>query len=119
MRRLAKIRASCAVIALCYAAKVPEAEAMLVCVEHNFAKDRGMFDKEWQAAAKKLGLRLKPILEKPTRLERFMRGHETGMHIVATHNHLFIVDSGRLYDPHWGKPGLSRKVLQAWKVSKC
>jgi hypothetical protein len=38
------------------------------------------------------------------------------MFIVGTHDHLFVVDNGKVVDPAYDVPGLSRTLTGAWLV---
>ena len=109
-RKLNKTPGACAIIALRYAADTTAEEALKACLA------QGLFDEQWRRAAEELKLKIERVVYKPIMLRKFIRKYPTGLYIMGTHNHLFVVDNGRVVDPGWGKPGLSRMIREAWKV---
>lgn len=112
MKKLSNIEGACAVIALRYAAKVPAGIAIEACLS------QGMFDEQWTIAAKKLGLRVEKTITKRVMLRKFIGKYPDGLFLMATHNHLFVLDNGKIIDPSWNSDGLYRMILQAWRVLK-
>ena len=112
MKKLTKIEGACAVLALKYVAKVPEEKAIEVCL------GQGMFDTQYLEAAKGLGLRLERVVYKKIMLKKFIKKYPLGTFLAGSHNHLFVVDNGRVVDPQWNNAGLSRMILEAWRVDK-
>lgn len=112
MKKLTKLEGACAVIALRYAADVPDDTAIETCLS------QGMFDVQWMTAARKLGLKLHRVIYRKIMLKRFIKKYPEGMYLLGTHNHLFAVKDGKIFDPHWNNAGLSRMVIQAFRVIK-
>lgn len=110
MKSIAKINGSCAITALQYAADTTEEKALKVCI------GQGLFDEQWMKAADELGLKIKRVVYKPIQLKRFLKKYPVGLYIMGSHNHLFVVDNGRVVDPAWGSDGLYRKIISAYEV---
>ena len=111
MKKLLEIPGACAVIALRYAARTTDELALHACIK------QGQFDNQWQKAAEELGMKLTKVRSRKMLLRGFIKTHQTGLYIVSTHNHLFVVENGEVYDPGWGSPGLRRTITGAWEVS--
>lgn len=118
MKKLKALDAACAVLALHYVSGVEENTALRVCTMSGFHPGEGMSDEEWKEAAGLLGLAVRAVPLEPCRLKTFMTAHPTGLFLVSTFNHLFVLDNGLLIDPRAKTPGLGRVVRHAWRVSK-
>jgi len=120
IKRIKKIKNACAPVALCHASGRDEDTVMRVCISAGFSKKEGMADEEWQQAADDLGIVMRAVPLIPQRLQKFIRRYKEGLFLVYTHDHLFCVDGGIIYDPREklrGKwPGLGRIVKGAWRV---
>jgi hypothetical protein len=112
MKKLRQIENTCVPIALRYAAGVEESKVIEKCLS------AGMFNCQCLHAAKSLGLKLERVVWKKIKLKQFLKKYPTDLFIMATHNHLFVVDNGRIVDHTWNNAGLSRMVLQAYRVCK-
>lgn len=76
-----------------------------------------MEDSEWQRAAGLMGIEMRGIPLEPVILRQFLKDHPNGLYLVATCDHLFVVDNGIIIDPRTAKlPGLRRTIRQAWRV---
>lgn len=119
MKKLQKIDGACAVCALCYVSALEEDTVLRVCTLHGFKEGQGMFDNEWQAAARQLDVDFRGIGIEPLLLKQFIKNYSEGLYLVATSDHIFVVDNGIVIDPRYAKaPGLRRKIKQAWRVLK-
>jgi hypothetical protein len=117
MRKLKKIDAACAVLALLYVSEKSEETVLRMCKLHGFKEGAGMSDAEWGAAAKLLGVSARAIPLEACPLRKFIKDHKTGLFLVGTCDHLFVVDDGVIVDPrHPTPPGLRRTIRQAWRV---
>lgn len=120
MKKLKKIDASCAVLALHHVSGVDEETVLRVCKLHGFEAGEGMEDSDWQEAAKDLGVKIRRISLEPCRLSKFINNHEVGLYLLGTMDHLFVIDNGVIIDPRtkmFGKfPGLGRIIKEAWRV---
>ena len=110
MKKLLEIPGACAVIALRYASRTTDEKALHICV------GQGLFDSQWQKAAEELGLKLTKVRSRKIMLRDFIKKHSTGLYLISTHNHLFVVENGEVYDPGWGAAGLRRNITGAWEV---
>lgn len=110
MKPLSKIEGACALRALRYAAGADEHRVIEACLM------QGQFDEQWKAAANELGLRLEKILYRKTSLKKFVKMNPRDMYLICTHNHIFVLDNGRIIDPDWDNSGLYRMIVQAWRV---
>ncbi len=121
MKKLKKIDGSCAVIALHHVSGIDEETVLRVCALHGFTPEDGMEDEDWQEAAKDLGLNIRAVPMKDVRLSAFKKAHNTGLYLVGTFDHLFVLDNGLIVDPREkleGRyPGLGRIVKRAWIVN--
>lgn len=118
MKKLKKIEGCCAVVALLYVSGLLEDTVLRVCKLHGFENGEGMEDSEWQAAAEELGIKFRAIPMEPMRLRKFVKQHSKGLFLAGTHNHLFVVDNGKVVDPNeTPPPGWGRVIKQAWRVS--
>ena len=122
MKKIIKLENSCAVVALHHVSGLDEETVLRVCKIHDFDVKIGMDDEDWIAAAKDLGITIRSVFEGSVRFKTFMNQHKTGLFLIRTSDHLFVLDNGIIIDPcakEWdGYPGLSRVVLQVWKVTK-
>ncbi len=122
MKKLKKIEGSCAVIALHYGSGVDEETVLNICKFHGFTPEKGMEDHEWKEAARELGIKMRSSSMKDVRLSQFISKNKTGLFLMGTHDHLFILDNGIIIDPREkmeGRyPGLGRIIKQAWRVEK-
>ncbi len=119
MKKLRKIPNSCAVLALHYVSGKDEETTLRVCKLHEFYPDYGMDDENWREAAKDLGVETRALPISPQRLRKFLRDNPTGLFLIGTHDHLFVIDNGTIIDPRCTKPpGLGRVVKQVWRVCK-
>lgn len=122
MKKLLKIENSCAVLALHHVSGLDEETVLRVCKSHNFTPKGGMYDEDWISAAKDLGISIKTAFTGSARLYSIVKKFPTGLYLISTSNHLFVLDSGIIIDPwakQWdGYPGLGRLIKQAWKVTK-
>lgn len=119
MKKIVKIKNACAVVALLYVSGATEETVLRVCKMHGFETDHGMDDEDWRDAAVSLNLRVRSVSLSPVRLNKFVKEYKTGLYLVGTHNHLFVVDNGLVVDPrHENPPGLDRVVKQAWTVKR-
>lgn len=112
MKKLRKLKDQCAVVALCYASKVPEEVAIRMCTLHGYKAGIGMADEDWRSAAKSLGIKTCAVPMEHMRIHQFIKEHPTGLYLCWTVNHLFVVDHGKLIDPmHEPKPSV-RRIMQ-------
>lgn len=122
MNKLKTIEGSCAVLALHHVSGVDEDTVIRICTLHNFKPAKGMKDRDWKAAADDLGIKIRMLQMEPCRLKNFWENHPSGVYLLGTHDHLFVLDNNILIDPREklrGKyPGLRRIVKQAWRVQK-
>lgn len=120
MKKLRKIDGSCAVLALHHVSQIDEETVLRVCALHGFNPTDGMEDEDWIEAAKDLGLKLRSAGKFDCRLKKFVSEHKTGLYLVGTFDHLFVLDNGLIVDPKEkdaGRyPGLGRIVKEAWRV---
>lgn len=117
MKKLKKISGSCAVIALLYVSGLDEQTVLRVCGFHGFEAGLGMEDRQWQNAARDLGIDYRGISLSPCTLKQFIKNYSEGLYLVGTFDHLFVVDGGIIIDPRCEKPpGLKRIIRQAWRV---
>lgn len=121
MKKLKKIDNSCAVVALHHVSGIDEETVLRVCVLHDFNCKDGMEDEDWREAAKELGIKVVSIPLTPCRLKKFLKEFPTGLFLVGTRDHLFVIDNGIIVDPSERQagryPGLGRIIKQAWRVS--
>ena len=110
MKKLTNTPGACAIIAIRYAARTSDAAALRACI------NQGQFDEQWQKAAEELGLKLTKVRSRKILLKNFLKKFPEGMFIVGTHDHLFVVDNGKVVDPAYDVPGLSRTLTGAWLV---
>lgn len=119
MRKLRKIDGCCAVVALYFIAKLSEDIVIDICKDHGFEAGEGMDDIQWKAAARDLGIRMRAVDMESMRLRTFVNKYPVGLYLVATRNHLFVVEGGIVVDPrHPDPPGLDRVIQMAWRVLK-
>lgn len=119
MKRLQKYDGSCAPTALHYCSSVDEDTVLRICHLHGFKDGKGMYDAEWQEAARQLGIDYRGIGIEPLLLKQFVSNYPEGLFLVATADHIFVVDNGIVIDPLYSKaPGMRRKIKQAWRVLK-
>lgn len=119
IKKLMKVKAACAVCALQYVSQVDEEAVLRICALHGFKTGQGMHDKDWRAAAATLEIKSRGVSMTQRSLGQFLKDYPTGLFFVATHDHLFVVDHGRIIDPRNKKPpGLKRMLRQAWRVTK-
>ncbi len=116
MKKLRKLKDSCAVVALCYASKAPEDVAIRVCTLHGY-QGAGMEDEQWKAAAVQLGIKSRAVTMESMRLHQFVKAYPKGLYLAWTVNHLLVVDNGRVIDPlHEPKPSMRRVIQGALHV---
>jgi hypothetical protein len=81
-----------------------------------------MDDADWLEAADDLGIKTRAVSISPLRLRRFIHDNTTGLFLIGTFDHLFVLDNGLIVDPREkmrGRyPGLGRIVKQVWRVLK-
>lgn len=122
MKKIKKIKGSCAVVALHHVSGVDEETVLRVCKLHGFEVGEGMEDDDWKEAADDLGISIRAIPFKNCRLRAFVKKYPLGLYLVGTFDHLFVLDNGIIVDPREkmrGKwPGLGRIVKQAWVVKR-
>lgn len=122
MKKLLTIDGCCAVLALHHVSGIDEETVLRICTLRNFKPKKGMADKDWKAAADDLGIKIRGLIMEPCRLKRFVEDHPTGLWLLGTHDHLFVLDNNVIVDPREkqrGKyPGLRRVIKQAWRVEK-
>ncbi len=119
MKKLHKIKASCAVCALWYVAGIDEEAVLRVCRSLGFREGEGMTDIEWKSAARTLDIDIRGIAMQPCTLKKFIKNHQDGLYLLGTWDHLFVLDNSVIIDPRCERPpGLGRKILQAWIVMK-
>lgn len=120
MKKLFRIVDACAPLALCHASGADEETVLRVATSYNFKPGRGMLDWEWLQAAADLGLKLEKVRIKRKTLKRFLEMFPIGLYIVGTHDHLFCVDNGVVFDPRErmrvGMPANNRFVVGVWRV---
>lgn len=117
MPRIYRIGDSCAVFALCHVSGVEEPAVIEVCKKHGFEWGRGMYDEEWKAAARELGIRLRAVSISPLKLRKFLHENPAGMFLVCTYNHVFSVNNGGIVvRPGTAPPGPRATIKQAWLV---
>lgn len=107
-------------LALHYVSGIDEESVLRVCAFHGFVPRLGMFDEEWQEAARELGVRTKSKGELDIRLNKFIKENPEGLFLVTTRDHLFVIDNGLLVDPLAKDgnyyPGMRRVVRGAWRI---
>lgn len=119
MKKLKKIKDSCAVCALWYVAGIDEGTAIRICRAHGFKEGHGMTDADWRKAAELMGIKMRGIALQALTLRQFLKNYPEGLYLMGTCDHLFVVDNGIIIDPKNKKPpGLKRMILQAWRVEK-
>lgn len=119
MKKLKKIRDSCAICALWYVAGIDEGTAIRICRANGFKEGKGMSDTDWRKAADLMSIKMRGIALFPHTLKQFLNNFPKGLYLVGTRDHLFVVDNGIIIDPKNKKPpGLKRMILQAWRVEK-
>ncbi len=120
MKKLNRIKNCCAVVALFYVSGKKEDTVLNVCRFYGFHPDEGMDDEDWRDAAVHLGLKVRQVNFKDMRLKKFIKLHPAGIYLIATWNHLFVLDNGIVIDPRGSIPpnGLNRIIKQAWTVKK-
>lgn len=110
MKKLENIKDVCAPLAVKIASGLPDEKVIEIFISQGFTCDDLML------YAKKAGLRLRGIKFKKMQLRRFIKRFPEGMFILVTHNHFFVLDNGKVNDPHWGSDGLYRIIVKAWCV---
>lgn len=115
MKRIKKTEGWCSAVALKYVSGLPEKTVMAVLEHEGFDPSHGAEDSEWLAAAKTLGIKLKSVRIEPQRLRKFIR-KRVGLFFVCTHDHIFVVREGLVYDPMFGSGRLDCVVRWAWRV---
>lgn len=119
MKRIKKIPGACAVCALQYVSEVDEDTVLRICTMHGFESGEGMCDEEYLEAAADLKVKTFKVKMEDCRLGQFIKKYPMGLYLVATWDHLFVVDNGIIADPRNDKrPGLGRIIKQAWRVEK-
>ena len=116
MKRILKKDGFCAPAALAYVSGLPEKTVLDICVHEGFDPFHGMDDAEILAAAKELGIKLRPVKCQPQRLRKFIKDHKFGRYLVCTWDHIFVLNDGLIYDPLCPTGGLGRVVQIAWRV---
>ncbi len=114
MKKIKKADGWCAVVALQNVSGIDEKTVLHVCEHHDFDPFHGMEDNEWLAAAKELGINAKPMRLIPQKVRKFVHKHATGLFLVGTTDHLFVVREGKMFDPISGS--LDAVVKQAWRI---
>lgn len=119
IKKLKKINDSCAVVALHYISGLDEEAVLRICRLHGFEVGHGMSDEDWQRAAVHLGIKFRGVALEKCHLNKFMKNHKSGLYLLGTCDHIFVLDNGIIIDPRNKKPpGLKRIIKQAWRVSK-
>ncbi len=122
MKKLRRIRNSCAVIALHILSGVPEEFVLELCKDCGFDSDSGMEDNEWKEAGMFLGIFTRKIsIPQGTTLSKFIKKYPHHKYLVANSSHIFIVDDSAVIDPKGpfgGKRGKQRIIKQAWHIFK-
>jgi hypothetical protein len=118
MKKLKKLNAACAVLALHYVSGRDEDAVLRICKLHGFEVGYGMEDEEWRNAADELGIKVRSIATLPLKVHQFIKNNSTGLFIVGTFNHLFVVDNGIVIDPRFTPPGMHRVIKQVWRVTR-
>ena len=119
MKKLKEIDGACVLCALHYVSKIDEDTIIRICTLHGFREGQGMENQGWRSAATQLGLKLRWMMLKPTRLKKFIKDNPVGLFFIGTHDHLFVVDNGIIVDPRCKKPpGFGRIIREAWVVRK-
>lgn len=119
MKKLRKIKNSCAPVALLYVSGADESTVIRVCKLHGFNEKDGMADSDWKKAATDLAVDFRGVEHQPCSLKKFIIGHPTGLYLLGTYDHIFCLDNGLIVDPKTKHlPGLNRIIKQAWRVDK-
>jgi hypothetical protein len=77
---------------------------------------------EYMDSAKDLGIDLKRMNLKKSgmyraKLGQFIKYHPTGIYLIYTSRHVFVLDNGKIVDPlNPDHMGLRRLVTGAWRV---
>lgn len=119
MKKLTKMSAACACLALYYISGQAEDTVLRICKAHGYKEGEGMSDDSWKAAATQLGINLRGLAIEPHTLRQFIKNHPEGLYLVATHDHIFVVDNNLVIDPRYSNGlGLRRIIRQSWAVIK-
>ena len=119
MKKLLSIDGSCALVALKYISGIDEDTMERLCTANNFKPEVGMFDEDWKKVAKILGIKIRSAIIEVGTLKQFVKSHPDGLFLVCTHDHIFVVDNGVVFDPKFPNAiKLKRVIKQAWKVTK-
>jgi len=117
VKKLKKIKAACAVLALWYISQRDEDAVLRICRAYGFKENEGMYDEDWQKAAEQLGIKMRSVSLEPCRLSQFIKDYPNGLYLMSTRDHLFVVDNGIIFDPRNKKPpGVGRIIYWAWRV---
>lgn len=120
MADLRKYDGACVLFALAYVSRADHGTVLRVCTQFGYSeKDGGgMYDHQWKKASKILNIKMRGVPMKPMELWRFSKKYPLGTFLLNTHDHLFTIDNGVIYDPvGGGKAGMRRKIISAWKVN--
>ena len=114
------INGYCAVLAITYASGLPESQVVDMCRWHGFVDNgAGMYDDDWLAAAKDLGIRLRRVKTKAKTVGGFLKEHPLGTFLVGTEGHLFaVLNGGMVNHPIQSNTDRRCKVQEAWRVLK-
>ena len=119
MKKLLSIDGSCALVALRYISGIDEDTMERLCIANNFKPGIGMFDEDWKKVAKALGIKIRSALIEVGTLRKFVKEHPEGLYLVCTHDHIFVVDNGVVFDPKYPNAlKLKRVIKEAWLVKK-
>ncbi len=119
LKKLRKIKNSCAVIALQYVSSIDEDAVLRICKACGFLISAGMHDTEWKSAADLLGIEVHGMPHKTCRQSTWLNKKKKGLYLLGTCDHIFVVDEGIVIDPRGPKTsGMGRIIKQVWKVTK-
>ncbi len=114
---------ACVLKALHEVSGIDEATITDSCFKHGFENEKGMNPLEYRGAMRELGIRFRSMDTlrgdprgygyNPT-VARFIRENSTGVFLVSTRHHMFVVRDGHVVDGNYG--GNRRRVWSAYKV---
>lgn len=119
MKKLKKIEAACVLCALWYVSGIDEETILRICKSYGFKEGEGMQDQDWKSACRHLDIDIRGVSIETCTLRKFIKNHPTGLYLLGTFDHLFVVDNSIIVDPRCeNPPGMGRLIKQAWLVIK-